>query len=45
MLIVGRIVTGLSSGVVCVTVPNYIAEIASADIRGTLGKFQCNQIG
>ncbi|KAG0712649.1 Facilitated trehalose transporter Tret1 [Chionoecetes opilio] len=37
MLVAGRMVTGLCAGVTSITVPTYIAEFSSADIRGTLG--------
>ncbi|XP_063608383.1 facilitated trehalose transporter Tret1-like [Penaeus indicus] len=37
MLLVGRIIAGLCTGIVCIAAPTYIGEFASADIRGTLG--------
>lgn len=37
MLLVGRVLTGLCCGITSVAVPTYIAEYASADVRGTLG--------
>ncbi|KAF2360035.1 Sugar/inositol transporter [Trinorchestia longiramus] len=37
MLLVGRVATGLFVGLTCVTVNTYIGEIASSNIRGTLG--------
>ncbi|KAK4323401.1 hypothetical protein Pmani_005895 [Petrolisthes manimaculis] len=37
MLVCGRILAGLYTGVTCVNIPNYIGEISSPDIRGTLG--------
>lgn len=37
MLLVGRILTGLCAGITSITVPTYIAEFSSSDIRGTLG--------
>lgn len=36
-LMVGRVLTGLCTGITSMAVPTYIAEYASADIRGTLG--------
>ncbi|XP_027221001.2 facilitated trehalose transporter Tret1 [Penaeus vannamei] len=37
MLLVGRIIAGLCTGVMCISAPTYIGEFASADIRGMLG--------
>ncbi|XP_018019695.1 facilitated trehalose transporter Tret1 [Hyalella azteca] len=37
MLLAGRIGTGVFVGLTCVSVNTYIGEIASSDIRGTLG--------
>ncbi|KAK7066789.1 Solute carrier 2 (Facilitated glucose transporter) member 8 [Halocaridina rubra] len=37
MLISSRIIVGLSTGITCISVPTYIGELASIDIRGTLG--------
>ena len=38
MIVSGRIVTGICCGFVSLTIPTYIGEIASPDIRGLLGK-------
>ena len=37
MLLSGRIITGFCAGIASITVPTYIGEIASPDIRGTVG--------
>ncbi|KAK8736027.1 hypothetical protein OTU49_005188 [Cherax quadricarinatus] len=37
MLMTGRIITGLCTGITSLIVPTYIGEYASADVRGTLG--------
>ncbi|XP_045107890.1 facilitated trehalose transporter Tret1-2 homolog [Portunus trituberculatus] len=37
MLLVGRVLTGLCCGITSLTVPTYIGEFSSSDIRGTLG--------
>uniref|UniRef100_A0A0P4VWY6 Major facilitator superfamily (MFS) profile domain-containing protein n=1 Tax=Scylla olivacea TaxID=85551 RepID=A0A0P4VWY6_SCYOL len=37
MLLVGRVLTGLCCGITSLSVPTYIAEYSSSDIRGTLG--------
>ncbi|KAH8371635.1 hypothetical protein KR093_008344, partial [Drosophila rubida] len=39
MLILGRLIVGLSSGLVTATLPMYLAELAPAAQRGTLGVF------
>lgn len=39
MIYVGRFLLGVSGGAFCVSAPMYTAEIARADIRGTLGTF------
>ncbi|XP_065222917.1 facilitated trehalose transporter Tret1-like isoform X2 [Planococcus citri] len=39
MFIVGRFLTGISSGAFCFVVPMYTAEIAGKDIRGALGTY------
>ncbi|XP_034479166.1 solute carrier family 2, facilitated glucose transporter member 1 isoform X2 [Drosophila innubila] len=39
MLILGRLIVGLSSGLVTATLPMYLAEIAPPARRGTLGVF------
>lgn len=39
MLFVGRFLLGISGGAFCVAAPTYTAEIAQADIRGTLGSY------
>lgn len=39
MLILGRLIVGLSSGLVTATLPMYLAEIAPPAQRGTLGVF------
>ncbi|MPC82771.1 Solute carrier family 2, facilitated glucose transporter member 8 [Portunus trituberculatus] len=36
MLLVGRVLTGLCCGITSLTVPTYIGEFSSSDIRGTL---------
>lgn len=38
-LIIGRILLGISGGAFCITAPTYTAEIAQADIRGSLGSY------
>ena len=38
MLIAGRLFTGTFTGIACASIPVYIGEIASADIRGALGQ-------
>ena len=38
MLLVGRVLTGLCCGITSLTVPTYIGEYSSSDIRGTLGE-------
>lgn len=37
MLVLGRLIVGLASGLTTSTVPMYMTEIASTEIRGTLG--------
>ncbi|KAK3871686.1 hypothetical protein Pcinc_023188 [Petrolisthes cinctipes] len=37
VLLFGRIVTGLCAGITSLTVPTFIGEYSSADVRGTLG--------
>ncbi|XP_042873724.1 facilitated trehalose transporter Tret1-like [Penaeus japonicus] len=37
MLLAGRIIVGLCTGITCIAAPTYIGEFASADIRGMLG--------
>lgn len=37
MLVTGRILTGMFTGMMCVAVNTYVGEIASSDIRGRLG--------
>ena len=37
MLLLGRLVSGVASGVTSVAVTVYVAETASASVRGTLG--------
>lgn len=39
MLLIGRIVIGLAGGAFCVSAPQYSAEIAEKEIRGTIGSF------
>lgn len=39
MLIVGRVFIGVAGGAFCVAAPLYIGEIASKEIRGTLGSY------
>lgn len=39
MLFIGRFLLGISGGAFCVAAPTYTAEIAQADIRGTLGSY------
>lgn len=39
MLMVGRVLLGISGGAFCVTAPTYTAEIAQKEIRGTLGSY------
>lgn len=39
MLLLGRFVLGISGGAFCVAAPTYTAEIAQADIRGSLGSY------
>ncbi|XP_042206691.1 facilitated trehalose transporter Tret1-like isoform X4 [Homarus americanus] len=46
MLIVGRLLIGLCTGVTCIAVPTYIGEFSSPDIRGALGScFQLMAVG
>ena len=35
--IIGRMITGLGVGFISTGVPTYIGEVATADVRGTLG--------
>ena len=37
MLISSRIIVGLATGMTCISANTFVAEIASADIRGMLG--------
>lgn len=37
VLLLGRLLTGISSGIVCVAVPMYCVEIATVEVRGVLG--------
>uniref|UniRef100_A0A1B0CZM4 Major facilitator superfamily (MFS) profile domain-containing protein n=1 Tax=Phlebotomus papatasi TaxID=29031 RepID=A0A1B0CZM4_PHLPP len=39
MMLIGRILVGISGGAFCVTAPMYTGEIASKEIRGILGSF------
>ncbi|XP_058448442.1 facilitated trehalose transporter Tret1-like [Malaya genurostris] len=39
MLLVGRLLTGFGAGAFCMVVPIYIGEMASKEIRGTVGSF------
>lgn len=39
MLMVGRVLLGVSGGAFCVTAPTYTGEIAQKQIRGTLGTY------
>lgn len=39
MLLVGRLFTGFGAGAFCMVIPIYIGEMASAEIRGTVGSF------
>ncbi|XP_055693278.1 facilitated trehalose transporter Tret1-like isoform X3 [Lutzomyia longipalpis] len=39
MMLVGRVLVGISGGAFCVTAPMYTGEIASKEIRGILGSF------
>lgn len=39
MLLIGRLVIGIAGGAFCVSAPQYSAEIAEKEIRGTLGSF------
>jgi len=39
MLLIGRLVIGIAGGAFCVSAPQYSAEIAEKEIRGTLGTF------
>lgn len=39
MLIVGRVLIGIAGGAFCVAAPLYIGEIATKEIRGTLGSY------
>lgn len=39
MLLAGRTLTGFGAGAFCMVVPIYIGEIASKEIRGTVGSF------
>lgn len=39
MLLLGRFILGISGGAFCVAAPTYTAEIAQADIRGSLGSY------
>ena len=39
MILIGRFFTGFFSGIISVTVPIYISEIASPNVRGLLGSF------
>ncbi|XP_058818789.1 facilitated trehalose transporter Tret1-like [Topomyia yanbarensis] len=38
-LLVGRLFTGFGAGAFCMVVPIYIGEVASKEIRGTVGSF------
>lgn len=39
MLYLARLLAGIGAGATCVAAPMYVAEIAEAKIRGTLGTF------
>ena len=39
MLLIGRFVIGIAGGAFCVSAPQYSAEIAEKEIRGTIGSF------
>lgn len=39
MMLVGRLLTGFGAGAFCMVVPIYIGEMASKEIRGTVGSF------
>ncbi|XP_059607340.1 facilitated trehalose transporter Tret1 isoform X2 [Phlebotomus argentipes] len=39
MMLIGRVLVGISGGAFCVTAPMYTGEIASKEIRGILGSF------
>lgn len=39
MLLVGRVLLGISGGAFCVTAPTYTGEIAQKEIRGSLGSY------
>lgn len=39
MMLIGRFLIGLAGGAFCIAAPQYTAEIAEREIRGTLGSF------
>lgn len=39
MLLIGRVLLGISGGAFCVTAPTYTGEIAQKEIRGSLGSY------
>lgn len=39
MMLIGRFLIGLAGGAFCISAPQYTAEIAEKEIRGTLGSF------
>lgn len=39
MLLVGRLFTGFGAGAFCMVIPIYLGEMASTEIRGTVGSF------
>lgn len=39
MLLIGRLVIGIAGGAFCISAPQYSAEIAEKEIRGTIGSF------
>ena len=38
MLVSGRVIAGIGTGLICTSAPTYIGEIASSDMRGALGE-------
>ena len=37
MLFIGRFLGGMASGITTIACPTYVSEVASANVRGTLG--------
>lgn len=45
MLYIGRLLGGLAAGISCAVAPCYIGEIATPNVRGTVGFFFSTNIG